>query len=75
VPPDSEITQVPATILALHDLAAELDASAIETILDAAATEPRRQVDGVSQTPVEPYGYTPEEEDLIVRRLQDLGYE
>ena len=75
VPPDSEITQVPATILALHGLAAQLDASAIEAILDAEATESRRRVDGVSQTPVEPSGYTPEEEDLIVRRLQDLGYE
>ena len=75
VPPASEITQIPATLLALHGLAAELDASAIETILDAEATEPRRQVDVVSQTPVEPSGYTPEEEDLIVRRLQDLGYE
>jgi predicted AlkP superfamily phosphohydrolase/phosphomutase len=75
VPPGSEITQIPATILALHGLGAELDAPAIEEILDAAATGPRRPVEGVSQTPVEPSGYTPEEEDLIVRRLRDLGYE
>jgi predicted AlkP superfamily phosphohydrolase/phosphomutase len=75
VPPGSEITQIPATILALHGLGAELDAPAIEAILDAAATGPRRPVEGVSQTPVEPSGYTPEEEDLIVRRLRDLGYE
>ncbi|HSE81831.1 MAG TPA: alkaline phosphatase family protein [Gaiellaceae bacterium] len=75
VPPASEITQIPATLLALHGLAAELDAPAIDTILDAEPREPRRQVAGVSQTPVEPSGYTREEEELIVRRLQDLGYE
>ena len=75
VPPGFEITQIPATLLALHGLEAELEAPAIEAILDTAATGPRRQVEGVSQTPVEPSGYTPEEEDLIVRRLRDLGYE
>jgi predicted AlkP superfamily phosphohydrolase/phosphomutase len=75
VPPDSEITQVPATILALHGLGAELDAPAIEEILDADATGTRRRVEGVAQTPVEPPGYTPEEEQQIVQRLRDLGYE
>ncbi len=75
VPPGSDITQMPATILALHGLEAELDASAIEAILDASATGPRRQIEEVSQRPVEPSGYTSEEEELIVRRLRDLGYE
>jgi predicted AlkP superfamily phosphohydrolase/phosphomutase len=75
VPPGSEITQVPATILALHGLGAELDAPAIEEILDAGARGPSRRVEGVSQTPVEPSGYSPEEEELIVKRLRDLGYE
>jgi predicted AlkP superfamily phosphohydrolase/phosphomutase len=75
VPPGSEITQVPATILALHGLGADLDAPAIEAILDAVATGSRRQVDRVSQAPVEPSSYTREEEELIVRRLRDLGYE
>jgi predicted AlkP superfamily phosphohydrolase/phosphomutase len=75
LPPGSEITQIPATILALHGLGAKLDAPAIEAIVDADATGPRRQVEGVSQTPVEPSGYTREEEQLIVRRLRDLGYE
>jgi predicted AlkP superfamily phosphohydrolase/phosphomutase len=75
VPPGSEITQIPATLLALHGFGTELDAPTIQAILDPAATGPRRQVGGVPQTPVEPSGYTREEEDLIVRRLQDLGYE
>jgi len=75
VPPGSDITQIPGTILALHGLEAELDALPIETILDAGETGRRRQVDGVSERPVEPSGYTPEEEELIVRRLRDLGYE
>ena len=75
VPPGSEITQIPVTILALHGLGGEFDAPAIDAILDAGATGPRRQVEGVSKTPVNPAGYTPEEEDVIVRRLRDLGYE
>ena len=72
---DAEITQIPATLLALHGLDADLDTPAIEAILDAGAMGPRRQSEEVSQAPVEPSGYTPEEEDTIIRRLRDLGYE
>ncbi len=75
VPPGCEITQIPATILALHGLGGELEAPPIEAILNAGATGPRLQVEKVSQTPFEPSGYTREEEELIVQRLRDLGYE
>jgi predicted AlkP superfamily phosphohydrolase/phosphomutase len=75
VPDGSDITQVPATLLALHGLEAPLDASAIDTILDPETTSARRKVGAVAQGPVEPAGYTHEEEELIVRRLRDLGYE
>ncbi|MGH3058504.1 MAG: alkaline phosphatase family protein [Gaiellaceae bacterium] len=75
VPPGSHITQMPATLLALHGLEAPLDAPAIEAILDPGVRGARREVGAVSQEPVERAGYTREEEELIVRRLRDLGYE
>jgi predicted AlkP superfamily phosphohydrolase/phosphomutase len=75
VPRGSDITQVPATLLALYGLEAPLDASAIEQILDPASTGARRGVSGVPQGPVERSGYTREEESQIVQRLRDLGYE
>jgi predicted AlkP superfamily phosphohydrolase/phosphomutase len=75
VPDGSDITQIPATLLALHGLEASLDASAIEPILDPGATSARRSVGVVPQGPAEAAGYTREEEDLIVQRLRDMGYE
>jgi predicted AlkP superfamily phosphohydrolase/phosphomutase len=75
VPPGSEISQMPATLLALLGLDASLDGAAIEAILDPATTSHRQEVGPVSQHPVEPSGYTREEEELIVERLRDLGYE
>jgi hypothetical protein len=75
MPRGCEITQVPATILALHGLEATLDAPAIEAILSPAAMPARRPVGTVSHAPVEPPAYTQEEEARIVERLRDLGYE
>jgi predicted AlkP superfamily phosphohydrolase/phosphomutase len=75
MPRGSEITQMPATILALHGLEAPLDAPAIEEILAPAAMPARRPVGTVSQTPVEPPAYTREQETRMVKRLRDLGYE
>jgi len=75
VPPGSTITQLPATLLALHGLEAPLDAPAIDAILDPGSTHTRRDVGAVPQAPLERAGYTREEEDLIVQRLRDLGYE
>jgi predicted AlkP superfamily phosphohydrolase/phosphomutase len=75
LPSGSEITQIPGTILALHGIAAALDATAIEAILDPASAGDRRRLGPVPQTPVEPPVYTREEEESIVKRLRDLGYE
>ena len=75
VPPGSTITQLPATLLALHGLEAPLDAPAIDAILVPGSTDTRRDVGAVPQAPLERAGYTREEEALIVQRLQDLGYE
>lgn len=75
VPQGSHITQMPATLLALHGLEAPLDAPAIDAIFDPGITDARREVRAVRQEPVEAAGYTREEEELIVRRLRDLGYE
>jgi predicted AlkP superfamily phosphohydrolase/phosphomutase len=75
VPEGSEITQVPATILALHGLEAPLDEPAIDAILDRARIPASRPVGTVSQAPVERPVYTREEEARMVERLRDLGYE
>ena len=75
LPPGCEITQIPATILALHGIAATLDASAIEPMLDPASSGDRGEVGPVDQTPVERPVYTHEEERMVVERLRDLGYE
>lgn len=75
MPQGSEITQVPATILALHGLEAPLDASAIEDVLAPGVTPGRRPIGTVPQTPVERPTYTREEEARMVERLRDLGYE
>ena len=77
VPPGSHITQLPATLLALHGLEAQMDAPPIDAILAPDVAGARREVGAVSQEPVERAGagYTREEEELIVRRLRDLGYE
>jgi predicted AlkP superfamily phosphohydrolase/phosphomutase len=75
LPPECEITQIPATILALHGIAAALDASAIESIFDSTSSGDRREVGPVDQKPVERRGYTQDEEQIIVERLRDLGYE
>jgi predicted AlkP superfamily phosphohydrolase/phosphomutase len=75
LPRGCEITQIPATILALHGIAAALDASAIEPILDDASSRERREVGPVDQKPVERPVYTQDEERMMVERLRDLGYE
>jgi predicted AlkP superfamily phosphohydrolase/phosphomutase len=75
LPRGCEITQIPGTILALHGIAAALDASAIEPMLDNALSRERREVGPVDQKPVERPVYTQDEERMMVERLRDLGYE
>ena len=76
VPQGTEITQVPATLLALHGLKAPLDAAAVEAILDPGIPGARREAGVVPQRlPSNAPDIRAKEEDLIVRRLRDLGYE
>jgi predicted AlkP superfamily phosphohydrolase/phosphomutase len=75
VPEGTDITQIPATLLALHGLEAPLDAAPIESILDPDRTPERQPAAAVRQDPLEHAGYTRDEEDMIVQRLRDLGYE
>jgi predicted AlkP superfamily phosphohydrolase/phosphomutase len=75
LPPGCEITQIPATILALHGIAVALDAPAIEAMLDSTSSDERREVGPVDQRPVERPVYTQDQERMMVERLRDLGYE
>ena len=77
VPEDSEIVQLPATILSLLGLEAKgLDGEPLAAILEedaggaaeTVAPETRREA---SDEPV----YSEEEERQMVERLRDLGYE
>jgi predicted AlkP superfamily phosphohydrolase/phosphomutase len=75
VPEGAEITQVPATLLALLGLEGELEAPPIGEILD--AEPPRRRADvavGTRPTREKPV-YSPDEEARMIERLRDLGYE
>jgi predicted AlkP superfamily phosphohydrolase/phosphomutase len=75
VPAGSEITQLPATILALHGLAAPgLDAGPVEAILDPSLE--RREAGPVAAGPrAEGSVYSEDEEARMIERLRDLGYE
>jgi hypothetical protein len=72
VPAGSEIGQLPATLLALHGLSAELDYGPIEAILDAS---PERAVAAKAVSSTEASVYTEEEEARMIEKLRDLGYE
>jgi predicted AlkP superfamily phosphohydrolase/phosphomutase len=75
VPAGSEITQLPATLLALHGIHADLDGAPIEAILDPALE--RRDVAAPPPTRLQSDGsvYSEEEEARMIERLRDLGYE
>jgi hypothetical protein len=75
LPDGAEITQLPATLLALLGVATELDKAPLEAILDPATTSERRPVGVATRTPVQRPVYSKEEEARIVERLRDLGYE
>jgi predicted AlkP superfamily phosphohydrolase/phosphomutase len=75
VPNGTEIASVPATLLALLGVSAELEAAPIESILVGGRAPLRRPVIGEPRAPVETSTYSKEEEEEIIRRLRDLGYE
>jgi predicted AlkP superfamily phosphohydrolase/phosphomutase len=74
VPAGSEITQLPATILELLGLAADgLDGEPIAAILQPGAAS--RTVQAESGAASDSSVYSEEEEQQLVTRLRDLGYE
>ncbi|MDQ3866028.1 MAG: hypothetical protein M3304_04265, partial [Actinomycetota bacterium] len=75
VPEGSEITQIPATLLALHGVAATMDGPPIEAILDSAAASERRPAAVASRPPPRAPAYSKEEEARAIERLRELGYE
>jgi predicted AlkP superfamily phosphohydrolase/phosphomutase len=77
VPDDSEIVQLPATILSLHGLSADgLDGAPLAAILEADGGAAAEAVtpDTPREASDEPV-YSEEEERQMVERLRDLGYE
>jgi predicted AlkP superfamily phosphohydrolase/phosphomutase len=75
VPADAEITQLPATILGLFGLSADgLDGAPLEALLEEGG-EPAAAVSAPDAAPSEQPVYSPEEEQQLIERLRDLGYE
>jgi hypothetical protein len=75
LPESADITRLPATLLALFGLAADLDGAALEEILDPEITSERRPVAVAARAPVQRPVYSKEEEARMIERLRDLGYE
>ena len=75
IPGGTEIASVPATLLALLGLSARLEAAPIETILAARGAPERRAVAAETSAPAEASAYSREEEEEMIRRLRELGYE
>jgi predicted AlkP superfamily phosphohydrolase/phosphomutase len=75
VPDGTEIASVPATLLALLGLSAQLEAAPIETLLAGKGAPERRAVAPGTRAPIEAPVYSTEEEQEMIRRLRELGYE
>jgi predicted AlkP superfamily phosphohydrolase/phosphomutase len=75
LPQGAEITQLPATLLALFGLGAEgMDGAPIEAILEDAG-EAVTKVAASSAAPSDQPVYSEEDEQRLIERLRDLGYE
>jgi predicted AlkP superfamily phosphohydrolase/phosphomutase len=75
VPDGTEIVSLPATLLALLGLSGQLEAGPIETILAPESISERREVAPGTRAPTEAPVYSRREEQEMIRRLRDLGYE
>jgi predicted AlkP superfamily phosphohydrolase/phosphomutase len=75
IPDGTEIASLPATLLALLGVSVELEAAPIEAILIGGRAPVRRPVVGSPRPPVETSAYSKQEEEEMIRRLRDLGYE
>jgi predicted AlkP superfamily phosphohydrolase/phosphomutase len=74
VPEGAEIASLPATLLALLGLSAELEAAPIEAILAGSGVREASAV-AATQPPAEASVYSKQEEQEMIRRLRELGYE
>jgi predicted AlkP superfamily phosphohydrolase/phosphomutase len=75
VPDGTEIASLPATLLALLGLSPQLEAAPIEAILAQDALPERRAVAAGRRAPTEASVYSKSEEEEMIRRLRELGYE
>jgi len=74
LPPRAEITQMPATLLSLFGLVADFDGESLGAILEEpVATE--ASVGAAGTASAEGSVYSREEEERMIERLRDLGYE
>lgn len=71
----AEISQIAATLLALHSVKADLESPAIEGILDIGRLPSRDAVAPDSGTTDQEPVYTPDEEAQLHEHLRALGYE
>lgn len=75
VPEGAEIVSLPATLLALLGLSADLEGRPIDAVLDTETTQARRDVAAIGSRAADGSVYSREEEEEMVRRLRALGYE
>jgi len=73
LPEGAEITQLPATLLALLGVDASLDGAPLDAILDREGT--REKVTVATTAASEESVYDEDEEAAMLERLRDLGYE
>jgi hypothetical protein len=71
---DAEITQLPATLLALFGIDSDLDGAPLEPILERAGAA-REAVTVAATATSEESVYAEDEEAAMLERLRDLGYE
>jgi predicted AlkP superfamily phosphohydrolase/phosphomutase len=74
VPAGTDITQLPATLLALHGLSADLDGPPIHAVIDADAVAEAIHVQA-TRGAIRASSYSSEEEARLVQQLRELGYE
>jgi predicted AlkP superfamily phosphohydrolase/phosphomutase len=74
LPADAEITQLPATLLALFGIDSDLDGAPLEPILERAGAA-REAVTVAATATSEESVYAEDEEAAMLERLRDLGYE
>ena len=75
IPEGTGIASLPATLLALLGLSSSLEAAPIDSILTDRATPERHVVAATPRAAVASPVYSKEEEQEMIKRLRELGYE